>query len=241
MEWNAMKILYLCLLFFVSSCATKYLIPGNRFITPESQGQALRGSIELQQTGANLLKINTGNGTVDEGVVYEDVSRTGFLFSNSLFDQFDILWSHTGGSNSMLGAKFQFVGEPRVAKAAGHKASIAVLLGGNEHETDDESIEFELTGREYLVLYGYRVTENIFPYASFSLASYYFSGKIRSNNALNGLEPKYVTESRALNAGVEFSADAFFAKLEATYQQLKTEETKDRERFAIGYSVGFSW
>lgn len=236
-----MKILYLWILLFLSSCATKYLVPGNRFITPESQGQALRGSIELQQTGANLLKINTANGTVDDGVIYEDVTRTGFLFSNSLFNQFDILWSHTGGANSMLGGKFQFFGEPRVAKATGHKASIAVMFGGNEHESDDESIEFELTGREYLALYGYRFSENILPYASLSLASYNFSGTIRTNNALNGLEPKFVTESRAVNAGVEFSVDAFFAKIEATYQQLKTDDTKDRERFVIGYSVGLNW
>lgn len=237
-----MKFVTFISLLFLYSCATKYLIPGNRFITPESQGNAFKGQVEFQQAGATNLTVDTRNESVDEGVIYSDVTRTGFLLSNSLFNQFDLVWSHTGGGNSMLGGKFQFLGASRSAKGAGHKAGLGILFGGNEHETDDESVDFELTGREYLVLYGYRINENIFPYASFSLATYNFSGKINSdNNNLDGLEPEFVTSSRTLSAGVEFSIDAFFAKLESSYQQLKTDDTKDKERFTIGYSLGFSW
>lgn len=236
-----MKLYYLGILFLLTSCATKYLIPGNRFITPETQGQALKGQVEFQQPGATLVTINTQNATIDEGVLYENVTRSGFLISNSFFDRFDVLWSHTGGGNSMLGGKFQFIGDSRAARGAGHKASGAILFGGNEHETEDKSIEFELTGREYLVLYGYRINETVLPYISASLATYTFSGKIRSNTTLNGLEPYFVTESRAVNAGFEFSFDAFFTKVEATYQQLKTTDTKARETYLFGYSLGFSW
>lgn len=237
-----MKWLTIFSLLFISSCATKYLIPGNRFITPESQGNAFKGQVEFQQAGATNLTVDTRNETVDDGVLYTDVTRTGFLLSNSLFNQFDLVWSHTGGGNSMLGGKFQFLGASRNAKGVGHKAGLAVLFGGNEHETDDESVDFELTGREYLVLYGYRISENIFPYASISLATYNFKGKISSNDpGLNGLEPEFVTSSHALSGGIEFAVEAFFAKLEATYQQLKTDDTKDKERFTIGYSLGFSW
>lgn len=237
-----MNLLILSSLLFFTGCATKYLVPGNRFITPESQGAAFKGQVEFQQAGATQLTVDTSNETVDEGVNYTDVTRAGFLLSNSLFNQFDLVWSHTGGGNSMLGGKFQILGGSRSSKAAGHKAGLGVLFGGNEHETDDESVEFELTGREYLILYGYRINQNIFPYASFSLATYNFNGKINSdNNNLDGLEPEFVTSSRGLNGGVEFSIDAFFAKLEASYQQLKTDDTKDKERFTIGYSLGFSW
>lgn len=237
-----MKPIYLLCLFLISSCATKYLIPGNRFITPESQGGAFKGQFEFQQVGATQLTVNTSEGSVDNGVLYSETARSGFLFSNSLFNQFDLVWSHTGGANSMLGGKFQFLGAPRSGKGSGHKASLGILFGGNEHETDDEAVEFELTGREYLLLYGYRLSENVFPYASFSYASYSFSGKIRSRDPdLNGLEPEFVTMSRALSGGVELSFEAFFAKLEATYQQLQTDDTKDKDRFIIGYSLGFSW
>lgn len=242
MKTNHLFILQLLCLFLLPACATKYLIPGNRFITPESQGEAFRGQIEFQQTGANQLTIDTKDGTVDNGVIYKDVSRSGFLFSNSLFDSFDILWSHTGGANSMIGGKFQFLGGSRISNSTGHKASLGLLFGGNEHETDDESVEFKLTGREYLFLYGFRINGNIFPYAGISFATYNFMGRISSSNPVfNGLEPDLITTSRSLNSGVEFSFESFFAKVEATYQQLQTTDTKDRERFLVGYSVGYSW
>ncbi len=240
------SLLLLAFMFLIlaglSGCATKYIIASNRFITPEVQGGAFHGQVELQQTSANQLTLDTSNGTVDEGVIYQDVNRSGFLFSSSLFSKLDVVWSHAGGGNSMLGAKFQIVGDPRIAKSSGHKASLGALLGGNEHETDDKTVEFDLTGREYLLTYGYRFTENVMPYTSVSLATYNFMGKVRSSStALNGLEPNLITSSRAFSGGVELSYEAWFFKIEGTYQQLKTEDTKDRERFAIGYALGFTF
>ncbi|MFP5386935.1 MAG: hypothetical protein ACLGHN_12700 [Bacteriovoracia bacterium] len=235
-----MRNFILISLFFVSSCATKYIIPGNRFITPESQGGIFQGQLELQQTGATLATIDTSSGTVNEGVRYKEVARTGFLLSGSLFNQFDLVWSHTGSSNSMIGGKFQFFGDPRSGKGAGHKAALALLMGGNEHESEEEDVEFELTSREYLILYGFRISENIFPYTSFSYATYNFRGKITSGS-LNGLRPEFVSDSRALNIGTEFSIESFFAKIEFTYQRLATSDTKESERKLMGLSMGFSW
>ncbi len=236
-----MRYLLLLCLYLLAGCATKYIVPANRFITPETQGGAFRGQFEFQQTSASQLTVDTGNGTIDEGVLYEDVSRTGFLYSNSFFERFDVFWSHTGSANSMLGGKLQIMGGSRSSNSAGHKLSLALALGGNEHETDDESVEFELSGREFLVLYGYRVNQSVLPYTSLSYATYEFDGTIQASGPLNGLRPQLTTTATALNGGIEFSIDAFMAKLEATYQQLKTNETKDKVGFRIGYSLGFSW
>ncbi|WP_408098618.1 hypothetical protein ACJVC5_06825 [Peredibacter sp. HCB2-198] len=236
------RILLVLTLLLQVSCATKYIVPGNRFLTPESQGQALRGQIEIQQTNANQLTIDTSQGTVDQGVVYDEVSRTGFLASNSIFDQLDVYWSHIGGANSLVGLKFQFLGDSRVAKTAGHKMSIAAALGENEHETDDQSVEFNLGGREFMLLYGYRFSENVMTYSSFSMATYKFDGDIRSSDpGLNGADPKFDTKIQSLSAGLELSWATVFGKLEGTYQQLKTTDTKDKNVFIVGYSVGMSW
>lgn len=237
-----MKLLLFLSLLFLTSCATKYIVPGNRFITPESQGEALRGQIEFQQTNANQLTIDTSDATVDEGVLYSDISRSGFLLSNSLFDQFDLFWSHIGGANSMLGGKFQLIGGSRVSNSIGHKMSIGVAFGNNEHETEDESVEFELGGKEYLVLYGYRFSPNVLGYTSFSHATYSFSGDIRSSNpSLNGADPHFETKIQSLSGGLELSYLAAFGKLELTYQQLKTTDTKEKSRIIFGYSIGMSW
>ena len=237
-----MKLLLLLSLLFQVSCATKYIVPGNRFMTPETQGGAFRGQVELQITNANQMAIDTSNGDVENGVLYEDTSRVGFLLSNSFFDSFDLFWSHVGSANSLIGAKIQFLGDPRIAGSAGHKMSLALAAGGNEHETDDEAVEFELSGQEFMLLYGYRINSNVLPYTNLSYAKYNFEGDIRSSDPLlNGLSPIFETTVLSLSGGVELSYESFFAKLEGTYQQLETTDTKNKSRMIFGYSFGLNW
>ncbi len=237
-----MKLLLIGILFLASGCATKYMLPGNRFLTPESQGEAFRGQVEVQKTSGNEVSIDTRDNSIEDGVLYSDVSRTGFLFSNSLFNQFDLFWSHTAGANSMLGGKFQFMGGSRVENSIGHKLAIAAAIGSNEHETDDGVVEFTLGGQEYLVLYGYRFLEEVMAYSSLSQANYNFEGKITSSNAaLNGKRPNINTKIISLSGGLEASVNPVFAKLEFTYQSIDTDKTKAYTHYITGLSVGLSW
>ena len=237
-----MKLFDFIILLFLSGCATKYILPGNRFITPETQGSTFRGQMEYQQTGATQLTIDTSSGTVDDGVLYEDVIRSGFLMSNSLFDSFDFVWSHTGGSASMLGGKYQFLGGSRSGNAAGPKASIAILAGGNDYETDDKTIKFNLGGTEYIALYGHRLNPAVLTYSSFSYATYDFKGTINSSDpVLDGLTPKLHSRLITLSGGLELTYSPFMTKLEASYQQLQTSDSKDKSSFVFGYSFGFNW
>lgn len=218
------------------------MLPGNRFLTPESQGEAFRGQFEIQKTTGNELSIDTRNNSVDEGVLYAEVPRTGFLFSNSLFNQLDLFWSHTAGANSMLGVKFQFLGGSRVSKALGHKMALAAAIGSNEHETDDGVVEFTLGGQEYLLLYGYRFIEEVMVYSSLSQAAYNFEGKITSSNTqLNGQEPSFKHKVYSLSGGLEANVNPVFAKLEFTYQSIDTDNTKAYTHFITGLSVGLAW
>jgi hypothetical protein len=236
-----MRILLTGFLFLLTGCATKYMLPGNKFLTPESQGEAFRGQLEVQKTTGNELSIDTQNGNVNEGVLYSEVSRTGFLLSNSLFDQLDLYWSHIAGGNSMLGGKFQLMGGSRVSKATGHKLAIAAALGSNEHETDDGVVEFTLGGQEYLILYGYRFVEQFMLYSSLSQANYQFDGVIKSNNSLNGLRPEIDSQIMSFSGGIEANVNPVFAKLEFTYQSISTEKTKAYTHFITGLSIGVSW
>jgi hypothetical protein len=237
-----MRIILFCL-FFLAGCATKYILPGNRFITPETQGGILRGQIELQQTNAPLLAVKADNAPSNSGVEYSDIKRTGFLFADSLFERFDLVWSHTGSANSMLGGKFQILGGARTANATGHKIAVGALFGGNDYDTDGpDKVEFTLQGREYLAIYGYRFTENILVYTSVSKSSYEYKGVVKSaDQALNGFEPYAKNNLMAFSGGAEFSFDSFFGKLEGTYQQISTTKTGQKDRFCLGYSVGIQW
>lgn len=142
----------------------------------------------------------------------------------------------------MIGGKFQFIGGSRTSNSTGHKLSGGILLGQNDHETEDKSVEFTLGGREYLVLYGYRFSESIMPYASLSVAQYSFEGTVTSSNpSLNGLKPSISTNVKSLSAGLELAYESIFAKLEGTYQELKSTRTKDRTHLVFGYSLGYAW
>lgn len=212
-------------------------------MTPESQGGALRGQFEFQQTSANQLTADLSNGSIEDGVNYKVIARSGFLYSTSLFDQFDLFWSHTGSGNSLLGAKFQFLGASRTGNGAGHKMAFSAAFGANDYETQGStSVEFTLGGKEYQLLYGYRFGEMVLAYSNLSYSTYNFAGTVKSSDStINGLKPEYATTIMALYGGLEIDLGAFFGKLECGYQQLQTTDTKDETHFIYGYSVGVSW
>lgn len=234
-----MRFLFILYLLLLGGCATKYILPGNRFITPESQGQAYRGQVEVQKTTANQVGVNY-QGTTLEGVTYTDTARTGFLFSNSFFNQFDAIWSHTASGNSMFGGKFQFAGGSRTSKESGHKLSLAALIGSNDYEVDDRSLEFTLGGQEYMLLYGYRFTEQLLLYSSLSQANYTFDGHIKKGS-LNGQRPKIDSRVMSLSGGFEGSIDPIFAKLEFTYQTIASKSTRAYTHYITGLSIGYQW
>lgn len=233
--------IYLSFLLLLTGCATKYIVPGNRFMTPETNGGALRGQAEIQQTTGQQLKIDASKGTVTNGVTYSALPRTGFQVSNSFFEPFDLYWTHIGGGNSLLGGKFQFMGGSRTSKAVGHKLAAAASIGGNEHEPEDKSILFKLSGREFLLIYGYRLSEFILPYFSFSQAQYDFNGTIKKDPVLAGMKPHYTTVIWSFSPGMEFSYGPVVAKLEGTYQRLKTSNTKTKDNMIFGWSLGYAW
>lgn len=235
-------LLFFILFGFLGGCATKYIVPGNRFMTPETLGDSFRGQFDFQQTSANQLVVDTSSGDVDNGVLYSDISRSSFFYANSFFDQFDLYWSHLGGSNSIIGGKFQFYGESRARLTTGHKFSMALGFGGNEHETEDKTVEFNLSTSEILALYGFRMNPFFMPYGSFSFSQYDFKGKLKvADPALNGLKPHFKTKIYSLSGGVEVSYYALIIKIESTFQQLETTKTKDKNRLIFGYSVGLNW
>jgi hypothetical protein len=238
-----MRLILFFFLLIQVSCATKYIIPGNRFMTPESQGGALRGQFEFQQSTANQMTANLENSSVDDGVNNASVVRSGFLYSTSLFDQFDVFWAHTGGGNSLLGGKYQFLGASRTGNGTGHKMAVALGFGANDYETEgNPSVEFELGGKEFQFLYGFRFGEMVLAYANLSYATYKFDGIVSSSDSrIDGLKPSYQTKAIGLLGGLEFDLGIFFAKLECGYQQLQTTDTKDFTNLLYGYSVGASW
>lgn len=234
----------LLLLFICTSCATKYVIPGNRFISPESVGGVLKIQTEIQQNSSKVASIDVSGGRTDNKLTYNDKIRTGYFFGASIFEQMDFLWYQTASSVAFMGARIQFVGGSKASKTAGHKLSLTAALGGNEHEIDgsDPKIKFKMNGQDYSLIHGYRFTENIMIYESLSQTNINFDGKIKSRDFLfNGLEVGYKTTLYGLFVGGEFSYNSFMAKLECGYQIIKSTHTPDKEGVMFGYAVGYNF
>lgn len=226
----------------LGGCATKYMLPTNRFITPETQGGFIRGQLELQKTMGKNAKIDTSNNTVDEGVVYEDIDLTGYAMAFSFAEAFDLMWNHVGNSVSLVGGKYQFLGGSRASKATDHKLAAVFLFGANKHTTDDESAKFRLAGQEIAVIYGYRFAPFVMPYVSLDRSTYSFDGTLYSSNAnLNGASPSFKTTILSLNMGSEFNLDSFYLKLEYTYQMITTSDTKKINASTFGAAFGVTW
>lgn len=230
-------------LFVLVSCATKYILPGNRFLTPETQGGMLESQFEVQQTSATKANIDASEGSLNDGLVYSNTKRTGYLYSTSLLEMIDFYWAHTGSANSMLGAKVQLLGGSRKAKAVGNKFAFTAAIGSNEHRLKgDPEIKFKLGGTDFSLIHGYRFNEFVMLYDSLAYSTFNFDGTVTSNNpAFNGAKPGYDTKILGAHIGAEIGFGPFFGKLEYAYQMIKSSSTKNRMASLLGYSVGFSW
>ena len=230
-----------CLFILLSSCASKFILPSNRIMSPETQGLLFNGQLELSQPSTNQLIINTSRGSVEEGVLYYEYVPSGFHLTTGFTERIDFVWSHVGTGNSLVGGKFQLLGEPKLAKAAGHKAAIVFLTGANSYETGDSTIEFDLSGREFMFLYGFRLNEFLFPYVNLSYANYKFEGVLNTRDSLNGLRPNISSRLITFIGGAELNYDKIILRFEGGAQKISSDKTKDFLKYFFGYSLGYSW
>lgn len=222
----------------LTSCATRFILPTQRFIGPEVQGGALKTSIEVQKVTAHEAKLKGTNDGI-EGVKYDDLSRMGYQLSTGLFERLDLVWSHLGSGNSLVGGKFQLIGDGR-GSGAGTKLSIAYLVGGNEHENDDKSLDMRLNAQEFWVVGGLRINEFIMPYTSFGYGNYSYKAQIKKG-AFTGEEPRIKSSLYTLMVGAEAQFEGVIFKLETGTQLIESTKTKDKWSYRTGFSLGYGW
>lgn len=232
------------LLFISTGCATKYVIPGNRFISPESVGGVFKVQAEIQQNSSKIAAVDVSGGSTSNRLKYTDKVRTGYFFGASILEQMDFLWYQTASSVSFLGARIQLVGGSKASKATGNKLAITAALGGNQHEIDDgdPEIKFDMGGQDYSIIHGYRFSEFIMVYESLSLTNISFDGDLKSVDPLfNGLAVDYKTKLYGFFVGTEFSYGSLMAKLELGYQIIQSTHTPDRDGIRMGYAIGYNF
>lgn len=234
----------LILLFISSGCATKYVLPGNRFISPESVGGGLKVQAEIQQEAAKLATLDVSGGQTNNRLQYSDQTRMGYFFGISLFEQMDFIWYQAASSVSFIGTRIQLIGGSKTSRTAGHKLSITAAIGGNEHEIDsgDPKIEFDMAGQDFSIIHGYRINEYVMFYDTLSLTNISFDGTLKSKDPLfDGLEVNSSVKMMGVYAGIELSYNQLMAKLECGYQSIEAKHTPNRSGVRIGYAFGYNF
>jgi len=232
------------LMLFNVGCATKFILPGNRFMTPETQGGIFKVQVDYQQTQGNQLLVKpTSSIAIDEGVNNSQIYRSAYFFGTSLFESFDLYWSHIGAGNSLFGLKWQMLGTSREAKGVGHKLALSYAFGGNQHEEDTvPGVKFNLSGQEMMLLYGYRMNEWFLPYSSLMYSTYDLAGTVRSSSiTLNGRKLDYKSSLMGAYVGAEFLLMSLVLKIEYGYQQLEVSKSPESTQAVYGYSIGYLW
>lgn len=226
------------LMFLASSCATKFRVPVNRMMLPDTVGGAFRGQFEVGKQGQ-------ANGTIDVSkpspypFTFKQIDGTSFLGEMSLANTVDFYWSHTSSSVSLLGAKWQFVGNPLTGGGSGHSMALTGALGGNEHEVDgNPKIEYSFNATDASLIHGYWLTGNWEIFESLGYSTYHIDGKLSGNPS-----GKLNDRARQLTgaAGTALVYLPIIVKTEVSYSKLNWSNSKDRDYVAWAFSLGFTF
>ena len=229
---SAILVGLLCL----TSCATRFRVPLNRFDAPETLGGVMNAEFELSQQSQL-------NGTVDLGesepypVDFTDRSSNGYQAALSVAESVDLTWKHTSDGPSMMGVKWQFMGASLRAPGAGQSMSITAAFGGNSHEIEGSpTVEFDLAATDIALLHSIWFTPFLQVYESVSYSSYSFEGKVSG-----GPSPgNFADEGKllALAAGLGFVMRPIDIKLEMAYTKADWSGSGSENYLSWGFALG---
>ncbi|MEW6056388.1 MAG: hypothetical protein AB1540_07220 [Bdellovibrionota bacterium] len=256
MKQTTTILLLLLALTLISACTSVRVdMPANRFESPETNGALLKGHIEP----AALQGIN-------EVVLVEDYTRRPPRNDTPEFSESDYAYRFSAGigvlerldvdlrvheeSPTMLGVKYQFLGEPR-AKEVSSDFKLAVSAGagaGNRKGSSTDTLftqsgqyDVDFLAFDLAVILGYRLTPAILFYGGPFAYWLDADGEIAQPAAggttypLDGSGREFGT-----NLGVQFDLGPLLIKLEEAWAMAQFGVHK-RAHYHTGLLLGFQW
>jgi hypothetical protein len=143
-------------------------------MTPESASEI---SIYQHQQIEGKVDVSTPSPYI---INFSETTGLGYFGSFSLLESFDLTWQHSASAPSMLGARWQFLGNSLRQAGAGHSMAVTAAFGGNVHEVDGSpTIEFEVGATDFALIHGYWFTPNWQIYESLGFYSTRFEGELK--------------------------------------------------------------
>lgn len=252
-----MKILILVPLFVFTSCASYVRTQSTKMISPESQGGLGSGAIELRLESQKRDRLDFDNDRTDNPIDHQtaDASLAGFA-EVGIFKYLDIFVQPHLSSATVLGAKYQIIGDPKKAAKKGN-FSTSVLVGyGSGSRTysssgdldeffndDIKRLKIEYDHEEIGLISGYRWSDNFLHYANAIYQQDNIKGDVTKDSGplVNGGTFKYRQDGFIYSTGFIL----YFAKAQwkADYSHSISDWSKSRKDSinTLSTSIGFNW
>jgi hypothetical protein len=255
-------LLSLSVLFF-SSCGSTIGVrsPLNSFISPEASSTSLKGEINgfFSSASRNNLEIDTSSNTINDTVTRDTEAQDtiGLNATLGLIERLDLVGVSSGGKTpTMLGLRYQLLGETKAKASKGnHSLSIIALYGNQESiQENDEALELtardeeataevEIATTDIRLVYGYRFQDKKMIYGGLSSVTIKYDALFESDNAaFDGQEFSGGAKAIGAHLGIAlYAKQAFHMKVEAAGQKIKWEKHKEQTIGVVLASVGLFW
>lgn len=241
----------LSLLFLISCAQIELKTPSSRFMSPETSGKALNYGLQLIQQSGVEAKINIVANELDKVDLSNSASPLTYSGYVGVLDKLDIIYYNYIDSASLLGVKYQILGESKANAKQGNQSLALTLGGGGQSKTTtsqdlfDEEVdktELEQNLVDASIIYGYRTTDNILVYSSLHISNHSAKLKIISNNdsALDGQTETYKTSNLGLSLGsmIYNKKKNVHLSIEASAQRVNWTHTDEKTFGFISGAIG---
>jgi hypothetical protein len=186
-------------------------------LTPDTRGGIFQTELMLHQHSQTEGKINV-LGPRPYVMESAATSGMGYYGAFSMMDSLDLYWHHSASAPSMLGFKWQFLGNSLQAQGSGHSMAIAAAAGANEHELDGTpTIAFKVGAVDATLLHGYWLTPNWQIYESLGYSRHSFDGDVKKIFLAGPFSD--VAVFYMASVGSQLVIKPFRLQLEVTYTQ----------------------
>ncbi|WP_408097883.1 hypothetical protein ACJVC5_02890 [Peredibacter sp. HCB2-198] len=252
-----MRFLLLLSLMSLTSCSSYIRTVGTRMISPETHGKLGSGALEARLQATKYDRLDFDNDEIDNAVDRDSTPYTlGGLGELGLFRRLDIFaMPSTVITPTLLGAKFQFIGNPRLeAKKGNFSASILLATGSKTTHNDDsdslddffsgniEKLSTKIKHNEVGLIAGYRWQDKLLHYVNVNYFRMDLNGNVTTDGGgLDNARFELHQDGMLYSTGLLYYFAKAHVKFDYTYFTSDWTHTQKQTVNSLNAALGFDW
>ena len=205
-------------------------------MTPETAGGSFNGEVELSRVSQADGKVNL-NKPRPYPLKFDTIESTNYYAALAMLESVDVTWWHVASGPSILGLKWQFIGNSLRQAGAGHSMALAAGIGGNSHEVEaSPKVEFDVSVTDFALLHGYWLTPEWQIFDSIGLTRFSAEGRI-SGPGRGRFEDEGSLLMLAI--GTAYRVGPVRLKVEYAHTRADWSGSKVKTNGSFGFGLGF--